>query len=77
MMNKPTFTRRDFCQAGVFSLAPLAIAYMTYSAVTAEVFGVSRADIRPISSSPPPAMPKLPMPEKLLYAITVIMALTR
>lgn len=47
-------------------LAPLAIAYMTYSAVTAEVFGVSRADIRPISSSPPPAMPKLPSTEREL-----------
>lgn len=47
-------------------VAPLAIVYFTYSAITAEVLGVSRANIRPISTSAAPSMPKLPSAERTL-----------
>lgn len=47
-------------------VAPLAIVYFTYSAITAEVLGVSRANIRPISTSAAPSMPKLPSAERAL-----------
>lgn len=45
-------------------VAPLAIVYFTYSAITAEVLGVSKTSIRPISSSAAPSMPQLPSAER-------------
>ena len=47
-------------------VAPFAIVYFTYSAITAEVLGVGKANIRPISTSAAPSMPKLPSAERAL-----------
>jgi len=47
-------------------VAPLAIVYMTYAAISAEVLGVSRAEIRSISTTTAPPMPKLPSAEREL-----------